>query len=469
MSAPHDPAAAGYSPAAAEEPAQAGADHRSDDATSSASSDPTPVPPPSSSVHLHLPPAVDGLALPHTPASSASSSSQADLVDAAARSSSASAVIPGGASSPPPAASANADVAPVAAAAAGTSSESSPRLSSRKPRSVGQVGSEGGSGGATDPALMDPISAAEVGLISKPVPSALPQGGSRGAQNSEPLVVVPGSPAAAASASASAAAPAASSDAATTHIVYKLPGAPSQSASLGSHPPQLTKVTSLGAMGSPRAGGPLRVMPPSGAPLGIRVGGGAGGGDSPSRRASKSKSRSKMLTRTYVSYSNLAQAEEAKYEASQKGARTPRLISGKSAADLNSGVVPKEKKLVSFHINDGASIAAGKFPTNFIKTSKYTLLTFLPVNLWEQFRRLANAYFLFVVLLQTIPGVSPFPVSPHAPHLTSLHARRLSHKAVHTTKSEKPNVRACRALALCTQCCFCFCCPLSRATRSTLP
>lgn len=125
-----------------------------------------------------------------------------------------------------------------------------------------------------------------------------------------------------------------------------------------------------------------------------------------------------MLTRTYVSYSNLAQAEEAKHaqqEASQKGARTPRLISGKSAADLHAaggggGAPAKEKKLVSFLINDAASIALGHFPTNFIKTSKYTLLTFLPVNLYEQFRRLANAYFLFVVLLQTIPGVSPFPV-----------------------------------------------------------
>jgi phospholipid-transporting ATPase len=32
------------------------------------------------------------------------------------------------------------------------------------------------------------------------------------------------------------------------------------------------------------------------------------------------------------------------------------------------------------------------------------------VNLFEQFRRLANAYFLFIVIIQTIPGVSPFPI-----------------------------------------------------------
>lgn len=37
---------------------------------------------------------------------------------------------------------------------------------------------------------------------------------------------------------------------------------------------------------------------------------------------------------------------------------------------------------------------------NAIRTSKYNLLTFLPLNLFEQFRRLANAYFLFLLVLQ---------------------------------------------------------------------
>lgn len=40
------------------------------------------------------------------------------------------------------------------------------------------------------------------------------------------------------------------------------------------------------------------------------------------------------------------------------------------------------------------------FQNNAIKTSKYNLLTFLPLNLFEQFRRLANAYFLFLLVLQ---------------------------------------------------------------------
>lgn len=45
--------------------------------------------------------------------------------------------------------------------------------------------------------------------------------------------------------------------------------------------------------------------------------------------------------------------------------------------------------------------------TNELKTSKYTIATFLPVNLFEQFSRVANLYFLFMAVLQLIPGLSP--------------------------------------------------------------
>ena len=41
-----------------------------------------------------------------------------------------------------------------------------------------------------------------------------------------------------------------------------------------------------------------------------------------------------------------------------------------------------------------------KFPPNRIKTSKYTIWTFLPKNIVEQFRGLANFYFLTLVILQ---------------------------------------------------------------------
>lgn len=55
-----------------------------------------------------------------------------------------------------------------------------------------------------------------------------------------------------------------------------------------------------------------------------------------------------------------------------------------------------------------------KFESNEWKTSKYTLLNFLPKNLFEQFRRLANFYFLASAILQLI-----IPFSPVGP-LTSL-------------------------------------------------
>ncbi|GMR45633.1 hypothetical protein PMAYCL1PPCAC_15828, partial [Pristionchus mayeri] len=47
-----------------------------------------------------------------------------------------------------------------------------------------------------------------------------------------------------------------------------------------------------------------------------------------------------------------------------------------------------------------------KFANNIIKTSKYNLLTFIPVNLFEQFQRIANAYFLILLVLQFIPQIS---------------------------------------------------------------
>ncbi|KAJ3017312.1 hypothetical protein HKX48_003626 [Thoreauomyces humboldtii] len=43
------------------------------------------------------------------------------------------------------------------------------------------------------------------------------------------------------------------------------------------------------------------------------------------------------------------------------------------------------------------------FPTNAVYTAKYHALTFLPLNLFEQFRRVANLYFLGLTVLQCIP------------------------------------------------------------------
>ncbi|KXJ21363.1 putative phospholipid-transporting ATPase IM [Exaiptasia diaphana] len=46
------------------------------------------------------------------------------------------------------------------------------------------------------------------------------------------------------------------------------------------------------------------------------------------------------------------------------------------------------------------------FADNFIKTSKYTLLSFLPVNLFEQMQRVANLYFLLQIIIMSIPEIT---------------------------------------------------------------
>uniref|UniRef100_A0A8C1FNZ9 Phospholipid-transporting ATPase n=1 Tax=Cyprinus carpio carpio TaxID=630221 RepID=A0A8C1FNZ9_CYPCA len=46
------------------------------------------------------------------------------------------------------------------------------------------------------------------------------------------------------------------------------------------------------------------------------------------------------------------------------------------------------------------------YADNRIKTAKYNVFTFLPINLFEQFQRFANAYFLVLLILQLIPEIS---------------------------------------------------------------
>lgn len=70
-----------------------------------------------------------------------------------------------------------------------------------------------------------------------------------------------------------------------------------------------------------------------------------------------------------------------------------------SAPNLSQNVSTR-----SIHINENQS---QKFAANQVTTAKYTILTFLPKFLFEQFRRYANIFFLVIGLLQQIPDVSP--------------------------------------------------------------
>ncbi|KAI0354121.1 phospholipid-transporting ATPase 1 [Trametes cingulata] len=51
--------------------------------------------------------------------------------------------------------------------------------------------------------------------------------------------------------------------------------------------------------------------------------------------------------------------------------------------------------------NDGDPIV--RYVRNKVRTSKYTIVTFIPKNLYEQFRRVANLYFLALVIVQVFP------------------------------------------------------------------
>uniref|UniRef100_A0A8C4DMB2 Phospholipid-transporting ATPase n=1 Tax=Dicentrarchus labrax TaxID=13489 RepID=A0A8C4DMB2_DICLA len=54
-------------------------------------------------------------------------------------------------------------------------------------------------------------------------------------------------------------------------------------------------------------------------------------------------------------------------------------------------------------------IKKSRYSGNSIKTYKYNVLTFIPLNLFEQLRRVANLYFLALLILQIIPDISTLP------------------------------------------------------------
>lgn len=50
---------------------------------------------------------------------------------------------------------------------------------------------------------------------------------------------------------------------------------------------------------------------------------------------------------------------------------------------------------------------------NYVSTAKYTALTFVPLNLFEQFQKVANIYFLCLIILQACAGENAICIYSH--------------------------------------------------------
>lgn len=73
--------------------------------------------------------------------------------------------------------------------------------------------------------------------------------------------------------------------------------------------------------------------------------------------------------------------------------------------------------------NDQEFNTTFQYVNNYVRTSKYTLLSFIPRNLFEQFQRVANIYFLLQIVIMSIPKITALsPVATAVPLICVLAA-----------------------------------------------
>ncbi|ETE59897.1 putative phospholipid-transporting ATPase VD, partial [Ophiophagus hannah] len=87
---------------------------------------------------------------------------------------------------------------------------------------------------------------------------------------------------------------------------------------------------------------------------------------------------------------------------------------GPTAPSCDTLLVPEKSKKHrvvipwSTHFKDEYKKVSSLYANNKIRTTKYRLWSFIPRNLFEQFHRVANLYFLFIALLNWVPVVEAF-------------------------------------------------------------
>lgn len=82
------------------------------------------------------------------------------------------------------------------------------------------------------------------------------------------------------------------------------------------------------------------------------------------------------------------------------------IASASSKSRHQSGMLPPAAALPTRAVLLGALDQLERFPSNAVKTSIYTPFNFVPKNLFKQFTRFSNIYFLFITALQLLPDVT---------------------------------------------------------------
>ncbi|THH32200.1 hypothetical protein EUX98_g2001 [Antrodiella citrinella] len=118
--------------------------------------------------------------------------------------------------------------------------------------------------------------------------------------------------------------------------------------------------------------------------------------DRAERRKTIRKKRSFFRSRSTKKRPQTAKSEESTADTVEVAATTAPPITGLRRNIYVNMPLPGDERAA-----DGEPVV--RYVRNKVRTSKYTILTFIPKNLYEQFRRIANLYFLCLVVLQVFP------------------------------------------------------------------
>ncbi len=72
-------------------------------------------------------------------------------------------------------------------------------------------------------------------------------------------------------------------------------------------------------------------------------------------------------------------------------------------------IIPRQKRIV--HLN--GRTRPRTYPSNRIKNTKYNLLTFIPIVLFNQFKFFFNLFFLMIALSQFVPVLKVGKIRNH--------------------------------------------------------